>query len=108
METVKKVTQDHPEVVNLVHIGLVAPLLGFAGLQLKNTAEGKPTSPHIGKLGLALIIIAVIILVFHGLQAYNKMSTHHGAAGAKPAVTAAVVAAANATAAKEGYMRGSR
>jgi len=109
MDSIKKVTQDHPEAINLVHMGVVAPLLGYVGYQMKQAADGKLTNlAPLGKLGLVLMIVAVIILVYHGFLASQKMETHHGKDAAATGTAATGTAAAVGGSAKEGYMRASR
>lgn len=104
METVEKTLGEHPEYINYAHIGLVAPLLGFAGFSMHKASQGDASATgRLKMLGFALMIIAVIILVFHGYRVWKHMETANGNVSTNLGVNAGVNAAANA--AVEGYQR---
>ena len=62
--------------VNYMHIGLVAPFLGYAGYQMKQAADGKLTDlAPLRNMGMILIIVAVMIILFHSYLISEKMKS---------------------------------
>lgn len=74
--------KENPEYINYIHVAAVAPLLGLTGWTAKKVVEPKADETEekraanlklLGKLGNALMIIAVIVLLFHAWTAKKKL-----------------------------------
>ena len=67
-----KALYENPSAVNYVHVAVVAPLLGYAGWKVHEVSKRGGKAAELKNIGLALMILAVIVLLYHVYRVYQK------------------------------------
>lgn len=73
MQSMQDTIREHPEYINYAHAAVVAPVLGYIGWMMKKTADGKSPAADLRVWAVVLMVVSVIVLIYHGHRAYERM-----------------------------------
>ena len=76
-----QVSLDHMSnlpAINIMHIAAIAPFLAYVGWQNKLASEGKIGVAGLRKIGMALMIIAMVIVIYHSYRLYGRITKSDG------------------------------
>lgn len=68
----EELLHGNPLTINYIHVGVVAPLLGYAGWKVHEASKLGGSAADLKNVGMALLVLAVIVLLYHVYRIYQK------------------------------------